>query len=169
MVQRAQVGATEGIAWELLRQLTTIKQAQAKPQSLADMVSEALPGTLMGSKRKGLGLAGVLASLQADSCAHPLPKAKVEGRFAQQQISMKSTPHRDNCKRGTEPTWVARPMQQPRAACADPAFPVSTIQVRCQRCTPLIQACQQRKITQVSRTLPWMYKQRGTSQPRTLQ
>ena len=67
LMQRALVGATEGIAWELLWTLTSIKQAQGKPQSLADMVNEALPGIQKGSVRKGLSLKGVQRSLHADS------------------------------------------------------------------------------------------------------
>lgn len=47
------MGATEGIAWELLWQLVSIKRAQNKPQSLTDMVNDALPGFLKGSDRKG--------------------------------------------------------------------------------------------------------------------
>lgn len=60
-MQRARVGATEGIAWELLWTLTSIRQAQGKPQSLTDMVNEALPGVQKGSVRKGLSLRGCAA------------------------------------------------------------------------------------------------------------
>ena len=65
-MQRAEVGATEGIAWELLWKLAAIKQAQSKPQSLTDMVNVALPGFLKASDRKGRGLESAQNFLQAD-------------------------------------------------------------------------------------------------------
>ena len=71
-MQRALVGATEGIAWELLWALTSIKQNQGKPQSLTDMVNKALPAALKGMSRKALSLEGVQSSLQVDSSVQQL-------------------------------------------------------------------------------------------------
>ena len=55
-MQRAEVGATEGIAWELLWKIVTIKQAQNEPQSLTAMVNNALPSFLKGADRQGRSL-----------------------------------------------------------------------------------------------------------------
>ncbi len=67
VMQRAQVGATEGIAWELLWKLASIKQDLGKPQSLTDMVNEALPAALKGVSRKALSLEGMQPSLKAST------------------------------------------------------------------------------------------------------
>ncbi len=67
-MQRALIGATEGIAWELLWKLASIKEDQAKPQSLTDMVNEALPVALKGTSRKALSLKGLQKSLRGDRC-----------------------------------------------------------------------------------------------------
>ena len=55
-MQRAEVGATEGIAWELLWKLYTITQAQNEPQSLTAMVNNALPTFLKGADKQGRSL-----------------------------------------------------------------------------------------------------------------
>ena len=64
-MQRAEVGAAEGIAWELLWRLITIKQAQNEPQSLTAMVKDALPIFLKGAERQGRSLESTLHVVQA--------------------------------------------------------------------------------------------------------
>ena len=68
-MQRAEVGATEGIAWELLWKLVTIKQAQNEPQSLTDMLNHALPSFLKGIDRQGRGLESTQHDAQAEEGA----------------------------------------------------------------------------------------------------
>ena len=64
-MQRAEVGATEGIAWELLWKLVDIKQAQHEPQSLTAMVNNALPSFLKGAERQARSLESTQHVLQA--------------------------------------------------------------------------------------------------------
>ena len=63
-MQRTEVGATEGIAWELLLKLVTIKQAQNEPQSL-----HALPSFLKGADRQGRSLESTQQIVQAEEGA----------------------------------------------------------------------------------------------------
>ncbi|CAK0783338.1 hypothetical protein CVIRNUC_006537 [Coccomyxa viridis] len=65
MAERAEVGATEGIAWELLWKLVNIKQAQHEPQSLTAMVNNALPSFLKGAERQGRNLESTQHVVQA--------------------------------------------------------------------------------------------------------
>ena len=90
-MQRALVGATEGIAWELLWKLASIKEDLGKSQSLTDMVNEALPATLRGVSRKALSIEGMQPSLQASSCMHHLPTGTPH--FLQQNQTMCATEH----------------------------------------------------------------------------
>lgn len=64
-MQRAEVGATEGIAWELLWKLVNIKQAQHEPQSLTAMVNNALPSFLKGAEGQGRNLESTRHVVQA--------------------------------------------------------------------------------------------------------
>ena len=64
-MQRAEVGATEGIAWELLWKLVSIKQAQNEPQSLTAMVNNALPSFLKGADKRGRSLESTQHVVQA--------------------------------------------------------------------------------------------------------
>ncbi len=65
--QRAEVGATEGIAWELLWKLIQIKKGKGSQHSDAGILNGTLPGFLEGSGRTA-------RTLEADQHFVPVQK-----------------------------------------------------------------------------------------------
>ena len=78
--QRAEVGATEGIAWELLWKLVQIKKGEGQQQSVSDMVNDALPGFLKGAERTARTLEADQHSLPAREGANLQPLCQVHDR-----------------------------------------------------------------------------------------
>ena len=67
--QRAEVGATEGIAWELLWKLVQLKKGEGQQQGISDMVNDALSGFLKGAERTARTLETEQHSLPAQEGA----------------------------------------------------------------------------------------------------